>query len=367
MTEPVVVFNKRANELEFTLSGVNVSIANAIRRIITSEIPCVVFETYPYEKNNCIIHKNTTKLNNEIIKQRLSCVPIHITDLSMPIENYKLVVKKKNESDTIQYVTTEDFKIYDIKNEKFISDKDSQKIFPPDPITKRYIDIVKLKPQLTSELLGEQLDLECTFSISCAKQNGMFNVTSNCSYGNTVDNAKGTVELAKHLKELKSNGLNKEELILAEKNWNILDSQRHFIENSFDFIIESVGVFDNVDIVKASCSVIIKHLEQLREAFASGTVEIKDSMTTMENCFDIKLQNHDYTIGKILEFLLYDYYFATKKTLHFCGFRKNHPHDTYSIIRLAYNEVTETTSVIKHFIYVIDFAIELYNKMKHQF
>lgn len=367
MTEPVVVFNKRANELEFTLSGVNVSIANAIRRIITSEIPCVVFETYPYEKNNCVIHKNTTKLNNEIIKQRLSCVPIHITDLSMPIENYKLVVKKKNESDTIQYVTTEDFKIYDIKNEKFISDKDSQKIFPPDPITKRYIDIVKLKPQLTSELLGEQLDLECTFSISCAKQNGMFNVTSTCSYGNTVDPAKGTAELSKQLKLLKSNGLNKEELILAEKNWNILDSQRHFIENSFDFIIESVGVFDNVDIVKASCSVIIKHLEQLREAFASGTVEIKDSMTTMENCFDIKLQNHDYTIGKILEFLLYDYYFVTKKTLHFCGFRKNHPHDTYSIIRLAYNEVTETTSVITHFIYVIDFAIELYNKLMHQF
>ena len=39
------------NQLKFTLSDINVSIANAIRRIILSEIPCVVFKTTPYEEN----------------------------------------------------------------------------------------------------------------------------------------------------------------------------------------------------------------------------------------------------------------------------------------------------------------------------
>jgi DNA-directed RNA polymerase alpha subunit len=32
--------------LKFTLSGVNVSLANSIRRTILSDIPCVVFKTY---------------------------------------------------------------------------------------------------------------------------------------------------------------------------------------------------------------------------------------------------------------------------------------------------------------------------------
>ena len=67
--------------LRFRLSGVNVSLANAIRRIILSDIPCVVFRTFPYEENKVQIETNTTRMNNELIKQRLSCVPIHISDI----------------------------------------------------------------------------------------------------------------------------------------------------------------------------------------------------------------------------------------------------------------------------------------------
>ena len=367
MTEPVVTINKRGIEMQFTLSGVDVSIANAVRRTIVVDIPCVVFETFPYEKNKCVIHKNTTKLNNEIIKQRLSCVPIHITDLSLPIDNYKIIVEKVNDSDTIQYITTEDFKIYDIKNSKFISEAENTKIFPPDPITKRYIDIVKLRPQMSTEIKGEALHFECTLSISSAKDNGMFNVVSTCAYGNTIDSEKGTVELGKYLKESKKKGLNKEEMAIAEKNWNILDSQRHFVENSFDFTIETVGVFENHDIVKASCNVLITQLQELRKVFESGDITIDESTSTLENCYDIRLQNHDYTIGKLLEFMLYDQYFVDKKTVGFCGFRKNHPHDDFSIIRLAYNESIEKTTVINNFIYVIDLSIELYNKILRQF
>ena len=367
MTEPVVVFNSRGDDLQFTLSGVNTSVANALRRTIVADIPCVVFETYPYEKNNCIIHKNTTKFNNEIIKQRLSCVPIHITDLSLPLENYKLIVKKKNDTDTIQYVTTEDFKIYDIKNDKFISETENDKIFPVDPITKRHIDILKLRPQLSAEINGEEIDLESTFSISSAKNNGMFNVVSTCTYGNSIDVSKGTIELNKYLKESKKKGLNKEELSIAEKNWNILDSQRHFIDDSYDFTIESVGVFDNSDIVKAGCSVIIKQLQELRDICEKGDINISESNTTMDNSYDIRLENHDYTIGKLLEFMLYDQYFVNKKKINFCGFRKNHPHDTYCIIRLTYNEPIEKPNIVNNINFCIDLAIELYNKILRQF
>ena len=82
-------FNADDYSFGFTLSGVNVSLANAVRRIILSEIPLIVFKTSPNEKNKCNIITNTSRLNNEIIKQRLSCIPIHIKDISeFPLKNF---------------------------------------------------------------------------------------------------------------------------------------------------------------------------------------------------------------------------------------------------------------------------------------
>ena len=89
--------NTKGETLTFTLEGVNVSIANAIRRTILSDIPTVVFKTSPYEECKANIFTNTTRLNNEILKQRLSCIPIHITDYQdINLKNYLLEVKEEN-------------------------------------------------------------------------------------------------------------------------------------------------------------------------------------------------------------------------------------------------------------------------------
>lgn len=101
--------------LKFTITDCNVSIANALRRIIISDIPTFVFRTFPYSENKCEIYKNTTRFNNEIIKQRLGCIPIYIDDVNFPYKDYVMELNVKNDSDTIQYITTKDFKI---KNKK---------------------------------------------------------------------------------------------------------------------------------------------------------------------------------------------------------------------------------------------------------
>jgi len=67
--------------LKFTLSGINVSLANAIRRIVLNNVETVVFRTETYGDNMCKISVNTCRLHNEILKQRLSCIPIHSTKL----------------------------------------------------------------------------------------------------------------------------------------------------------------------------------------------------------------------------------------------------------------------------------------------
>ena len=77
------------NILTFTISNINVSYINAIRRVILANIPVLVFKSEPYEKNNINIISNKTRLNNEIIKQRISCIPVHIDDIkSFPYKDY---------------------------------------------------------------------------------------------------------------------------------------------------------------------------------------------------------------------------------------------------------------------------------------
>ena len=77
------------NTLKFTLSNINVSYANAIRRILLSDIPCIVFKTNPYHENNVNIKINKSRLNNELIKQRISSIPIHIDNIyDFPYQNY---------------------------------------------------------------------------------------------------------------------------------------------------------------------------------------------------------------------------------------------------------------------------------------
>jgi hypothetical protein len=131
--------------LGFTLSGVNVSLANAIRRTILSDIELVVFRTTPNELNKCNIIANTSRLNNEIIKQRLSCIPIHIKDISeFPLKNYIMEVNVENNTDTIMFVTTEDFTIKDLVSGKMLSKDKVREIFPADDHTGYYIDFVRL-------------------------------------------------------------------------------------------------------------------------------------------------------------------------------------------------------------------------------
>ena len=52
------------NILTFTISNINVSYINAIRRVILANIPVLVFKSEPYEKNNINIISNNNNNNN---------------------------------------------------------------------------------------------------------------------------------------------------------------------------------------------------------------------------------------------------------------------------------------------------------------
>ena len=65
--------------IQFTIKDIELSIVNAIRRIILSELPNVAFYFDPYDvdNNDIIIKNNNSVLHNEFLAHRISLIPIH--------------------------------------------------------------------------------------------------------------------------------------------------------------------------------------------------------------------------------------------------------------------------------------------------
>jgi DNA-directed RNA polymerase subunit L len=355
--------------LHFSIKDMNVSLINAIRRTILTDIPSVVFHTFPYSENNCEIQINTSRFNNEIIKHRLSLVPIHITDLTIPLDNYLLEIKKKNDTNNIEYITSEDFQIKDIQTGKYLSKGDRDNIFPKNSITGHYIEFLRLRPKLASNLAGEELSLTCKFSISTAKENSTYNQTSTCTYKNTIDTIAINDAWSKKEKEYKEQGLSKEDIEFEKKNWMLLDAQRIFTPNSFDFILKSIGIYDNTSLVKMACDIMLDSIDIISKAVETddrNVIQITDTVTTIQNCYDIILHNYDYTIGKVLEYYLYKLHYEGDQTLSFCGFNKEHPHDDHSILRIAFKNQSDKNVAKQYMRDALSSSTEAFTEIKEK-
>ena len=295
----------------------------------------------------------------------LSCIPLHINDSKFPYETFEIEINKNNTSSNIEYITTEDFKVKNILNNEYITKEDKDKIFPPNKYTKNYIDFARLRPAISDEIPGEELALTCKISKSNASEDGMFNAVSTCSYSNTMDNSKAQTEWNKLEKSYASEHDDVEIKRLYE-NYMLLNAKRHFIPNSFDFIIESIGIYDNYKLVLLGCEELIKKFKFDLKKFDDDSIEISQSPNTNDNSFDIILENEDYTIGKIIEYLLYTKFYE-KGILTYCGFKKMHPHDSESIIRVAYKDAIDVSSIKGHLTECIIEAQSIYEKIKKKF
>jgi DNA-directed RNA polymerase subunit L len=355
------------DELKFTLSGVNVSIANSIRRIILSEIPMVVFRVSPNEKNKCNIIANTCGLNNEIVKHRLSCIPIHIKEVEeFPLKNYIMELNVQNNTDTTIYVTSGDFIIKDLITGKPLQKEKIREIFPANDQTGDFIDFVRLKPKSAEEIQGKIINLTCEFDIGTAKEDGAFNTVSTCSYGNTIDEAVQEAKLQQLKQKWKDEGKKESEIDFEATNWKLLEGKRIFKKDSFDFILQTIGVYTNVELLSLACKIMLRKLSELDALIEKDELEIKNSDNTLQNCFDIILEGEDYTIGKVIEYFMLTKFWETGMVT-FCGFKMLHPHDTYSIIRVAYKELVDISTIKGHLKECISDSVDVYTQVRKEF
>ena len=106
---------------------------------------------------NIQIIKNTTRFNNEIIKQRIGCIPVHIKAFE-GIENLIIELNAENKHDSLVYITTKNFKIKNKLTDTYLTEQAIKKIFPSNKITDSYILIARLRPKI-SDIIPEYSDL----------------------------------------------------------------------------------------------------------------------------------------------------------------------------------------------------------------
>jgi DNA-directed RNA polymerase subunit L len=331
--------------LRFTLSDTDVSYANSIRRTLLSDIPMVVFKTLPYAESMCTIPTNTSRLHNEIIKQRLSCIPIHISPIHRiytTLDEYVVEVDVENKTDTLMMVTTEDFKIRHTITDTVLSEEETRNIFPPfmpepgNPAKKYFIAFVPLNPTLSAELPGEALRLTCGLSIGTARQNSAFNATGTCAFGCTPDVEAARKACDKLAVKWAADGKSPEDIVFEKKNWMLLDGLRVVKDRSFDFAIQTVGVHGNRVLIIMACDLLQSKINEFAANLtAENKVDIHVSDNIMEMSYDVVLEDRFDILGYMLRYEVFKNYYDDREEVSFIGYHKEHPHDSKSLVRIA--------------------------------
>jgi DNA-directed RNA polymerase subunit L len=327
-------WDKSKTHTTFTLANVHYSLANSIRRSMISYVPTVAFKSEPHEHCTIDIKRNDSKLNNEIIKQRLSKIPINIPfPEDFDIEDYIFILDIENNTHSILLVTTEHFTIKRISTNKYLSKQEVQQFLPPSDISGDFIPIVRLLPKHytslnhTPDVSRSIMDaikipvasaigikLEAKLVVSNGLDNAGFSPVAVSAYGNTIDNEKAKVAENAYVEGIHDIEKGQEITLTDEqvlrRRFKINEIQRNFITDdydepsSFDFIVESVGVIPPLVIFERGCQKLIEELTKLNtniDTKNTNEVTITPNPTMGDNSYNIHIKDADDTLGNMVQ------------------------------------------------------------------
>jgi hypothetical protein len=354
-------YQENNQQLHFTLEGVPLCFANGLRRCMISHIPVVMFSVQPEKKEKWV---NMSRFHNEFVEERLLAIPIHTKDLRTLPEKYRLEIDVSNDTDHVMYVTTDShyFRIRHKETGVYLEEGEVKKLLPPNEKTGMYIDFLRLNAKV-GNLPAVRLALTADFAVSTggrdSKANSVFVGMSNTPERSRIDEAWQQKERELIARENGGEPLSKEEMETEKLDFYSLDAQRYYKENSFDFQMQSVGVYTCDEIGKLACEALGRLLEQWGEELETGAVMMNPSKSTMENAWEVKIGGDCYTVGKILEWMMYVMFYLPKEwggkgakegVLNFCAFRKSHPHDDEANLTLGFVEEADK-GVVREYLF----------------
>jgi len=312
---------------------IKTSFANALRRTIVSDI-----YTYIINDETIIFFDNTSMLNNEFLKHRLTLIPI-ISDLdNIHYEDIKITCKKKNENENMENIYVSDFICVDNKNN--IIDNNILFKYPT-------ILFAKLKN-------NQFLSFECKLTKNNAYYGGsFFSPVSVCVYTFKLDDKK--------VNEI-TNDMNDAQ----KKTFACQDIERIYKKNEtgdpccYQFKIESIGFYNSKNILLLGIDALKERLNNLKIEFKN---EKSKKITLLENnenpdFFEFLIDHENETIGNLLST-----YITYHPNIYFCGYVIEHPLKNNIILRIKLKEKNTLKNNIKIIDDMITYLVSLLDKI----
>jgi DNA-directed RNA polymerase subunit L len=331
--------------VRFTLEGTSTTVANTLRRCILSNTRSVGFRANLTDAANpgIVFRKNTSVIFNEMLAHRMTLIPLAVRRIDeFDPKSIECSLTIRNESPNIMHVTAGDIKIVQKTAGEGSEEIPSSALFPPDPITGDTCLITTLRP--ATGTVVEAVDFTAYPVIGTGSQFMGFCPVSQCSYGNTEDpdpvrQEQFFFEWLSEFKKIAEPGAVPPEVLAKHKvEWKTMAIQRCFKTdaatgepNSFDFVIESVGVRPVKDIVAEAIQSVIAMVTpfantETPSAELGITTQPVDSRMT--NGIDVNIANHEHTLGNLLQTVLTDLYLNTEAPdapISYAGYKVPHP------------------------------------------
>jgi DNA-directed RNA polymerase subunit L len=348
-------WDKKKTFVNVDIEFVDVSLMNAIRRTIINNVEMIGIRTNPHDKSQITIYQNDTPLHNQFLSHRIGMVPIHAPNTdTFKYEDYELIIDVENETSYPKNIYSSDIKVRQISTNKLLSDTDTRKLFPADPITGKFILITILKPKyynsdikiqnigltnVNPEKLRLFLKSQLCKSIGC-DEGGVFNQSTCSVYQNMVDPEKADLGLTKYMidqrKHINDNSLSEltdEQLITR---YNTSERDRHFYTNEEDepikfiFKIETIGVIPPLVIMYKG----FKRLKSKLQNFITNLSKNNEDIITivpskhLNNCYEYVVKNEDDTLGNLIHSEIsskFCNYGDKNEKVNYVGYIKTHP------------------------------------------
>ena len=346
-------------KLTFDIKEMDISIVNSLRRIIISEVPTVALAFDPLSDNNpdITITVNNTALHNEFLAHRLSLIPLKFDDKTISDfnpEEYIFKLKMKNTGTDTVNVTSNDIKIYNSKDIKY-PDTFHEAIFPKDIVTKDYILINKLRPNIYNPDKGEEIDIVFKGSKNIGKLHSRWSPVSCCTLSNIVDEEEANIVLKQKLKDLaeqKGSPLSQKDIDTHTGRFNSLDKYRHFKKNKygeaneFHFIIESECGLTPEYIFQQAFDILISKLDDF--SVKLEVLQIK-KVQDNQNFYEVIIPDEDYTLLNVLQCMTYNYEIRgnDQTQLEYIGYYQPHPLDNKMVLKIKFKTDTDVVSFIR--------------------
>jgi len=362
--------------LNFTIKGdyekgLDKSLINGIRRTLLNDISTVAFnvnDTNP--KPDIIIENNSSSLHNEMIKERISLIPLYI-DPSKFYKSYLFYCSVKHDKKTpFQFVTANDIEIYPLNDNlnKRVEDLMDESIETPDlekenleeilstnnlenynmkkPLSqkqkddiyrpfiynknKNYCLLIELKNTNTEDVFQE-ITFYGSPTINTTKTHSRYQSVSCATYQFSIDEelVSSIIQEQIELKKIES-----EKIEEFTNKFMINDSERYYHRDKdnepyiFDFKIKSVHYLTSENLFQNAITIINDKLDDLKEGLILLLQE-KDSNIELsqknEYIHIYELYNYDHTIGSIIQSHISRHSITDKSLLQVCGYKKVHP------------------------------------------